>query len=59
MVVKKVEEEDSEFISSQGHTKFLSIYRRIIDEKDQKNGRNDLVKLKLKRRNHNETGRRI
>ena len=31
----------------------------FVDEKDQKNGRNDLVKLKLKRRNHNETGRRI
>lgn len=42
-----------------GTPKFLSIYRRIIDEKDQKNGRNDLVKLKLKRMNHNETGRRI
>lgn len=38
-----VEQEDSEFISSRGHTKITAIYRVTIDEKDWKANRKDFL----------------
>lgn len=38
-----VEQGDSEFTSSRGHTKITAIYRVTIDEKDWKTNRKDFV----------------
>ena len=39
--------EDPELTSSQRHTKIATIYRIIIDEKDQKTSRKNLLQLKI------------
>ena len=41
------EQEDPELTFSHGHTKITTIYRAIIDEKDLKTSRKDLLQLKI------------
>ena len=43
------EQEDPELISSHGHTTASTIYRAIMDEKDQKTGRRSFTMQDIKK----------
>lgn len=53
-----VEEEDPELTSSYRHTSITTIYRATTDENDLNTSREELLQLKIYRRNHRKIGKK-